>query len=62
MIGKTIKDFRKHHNIKQVAVAAVSGISQTRLSQIENGWVVPRPDEVRSIKSAISELTKGQER
>lgn len=59
MDSKQMKKFREHHGFKQVEVALIAGLSQSRLSLIENGWVRPRSDEVERIKAAFAILTKG---
>jgi transcriptional regulator with XRE-family HTH domain len=40
-IGKNIKDIRRNKRIKQIDIACSSGISNTYLSDIENGRVIP---------------------
>jgi len=57
--GRKLKRFREYQGFKQVEISLISGISQSRLSLIENGWVRPRADEVERIKVAFEKLTKG---
>jgi len=40
-LGKPIKEIRKNRGMSQVVLAKRCGISQTSLSQIESGEVVP---------------------
>ena len=56
MIDSKQKDFRKRFKLRQIAVAKAAGINQSRLSLIENNWVKPSPDEVKSIEDAILRL------
>jgi transcriptional regulator with XRE-family HTH domain len=41
MIGKTLKYLRIQHGYKQSYVAKKLGVSQTNISQIESGHIIP---------------------
>ena len=42
--------------LQQQAVAALAGISQSELSRIENGWLVPSEELTQRILGAIERL------
>jgi len=48
-----LKEFRAIARVKQVELGVNIGIHASRLSQIECGWVRPRPDECIRIARAL---------
>jgi len=56
--GKVQAQVRKSLRLKQLEVAAESGINRSRLSLIENGWIDPTPQEIAQIQSAIQRLAE----
>jgi transcriptional regulator with XRE-family HTH domain len=56
--GKVQAQVRKSLRLKQLEVAAESGINRSRLSLIENGWIEPKPKELALIQSAIQRLAE----
>ena len=48
-----LKQERMKLELKQIQVSKMIGMDNTRYSLIENGWVDPRPDEVKKIKKVI---------
>jgi len=56
--GKIQAQVRKSLRLKQLEVAAESGINRSRLSLIENGWIDPTPQELAQIQSAIQRLVQ----
>jgi transcriptional regulator with XRE-family HTH domain len=53
MTGKEIQLARLEKGIKQIALAAETGIQRSRLSMIENGWVTPNDDEQAALRKAL---------
>lgn len=47
------KELRLKHNVLQVELAQRADIDRCRLSLIENGHLVPRPDELERIARAL---------
>lgn len=56
--GKVIRKLREMHDLRQIAVAKEAGLSPSRLSLIECGWMTAREDEVIRIEAAIKNLTE----
>jgi predicted transcriptional regulator len=46
--------------LKQVEVAKLAGIDRQRLCMLENGWIDPKPDELKKIKAVISSHAKNE--
>lgn len=44
--------------LKQVELAKLAGIDRQRVCMIENGWLDPKPDELKKIKAVISSHAK----
>jgi transcriptional regulator with XRE-family HTH domain len=57
--GEVQRKLRESLGIKQIQLAKASGIHQSRLSLIENGWQDARPDELARIEAAIKSLARG---
>jgi transcriptional regulator with XRE-family HTH domain len=53
-----LKSKRIKTRLKQLEVAKLTGIDHSRLSLIENGWVDPKPEELRKIEAVISIYAK----
>lgn len=52
-LGEVIKDLRLKNNIKQVELAKISEISNTYLSDIENGRTIPSIKTLMKIAKAL---------
>jgi transcriptional regulator with XRE-family HTH domain len=52
-IGRTVRDYRKRHDLNGADLAKAAGISFGMLSRIENGTVSPSLGTLQSISSAI---------
>ncbi len=52
-IGKRITDFRYQNKIDQIALAKEAGMSQSHLSEIENGVKSAKVDELNKIATAL---------
>lgn len=48
-IGKAIKQLRKKHGLKQQELAVQCGLTQTALSQIENGSRKPNAESLKKL-------------
>lgn len=61
-IGKNIREIRRGKRIKQIVIAGSSGISNTYLSDIENGRAIPSLKVLiriaHSLDTDISDLLK----
>jgi predicted transcriptional regulator len=44
--------------LKQLDVFKMTGIDRSRLSLIENGWIDPKPEELRKINRVLSDHGK----
>lgn len=53
--GLELKVRRIRRGVKQLQLSRETGISATRLSMIENGWVQPRADELERYEKALGE-------
>jgi predicted transcriptional regulator len=62
MHGSDIKMKRREAAIPGAKLCAESGISRSRLSDIERGYVAPRRDEIARICSALDRLTEAKQR
>lgn len=61
-IGLVLRKRREELGLRQVEVAKESGINPSRMSMIENTWIMPRFDEVDRIKAAMERLAAGIEK
>jgi DNA-binding XRE family transcriptional regulator len=52
-VPKNLQRLREMIGLTQYEVARLTGIDRARLSEIENGRVAPRPEEVPAILKAI---------
>jgi len=50
-----LKRRRIQSGLLAIEVVARTGIEQAHYSRIENGWVTPRPDELRRIEKVLAE-------
>ena len=53
---KELKLMRSKYKIKQIALAKYSGIPTATISRFENGWWVPKPNQVEAITKALETL------
>lgn len=53
-IGHKIKLIRQARRISQLEIAKLTGIDNTRLSLIENGYANPTDEQLAKIKAALS--------
>jgi transcriptional regulator with XRE-family HTH domain len=44
----------------QLQVAAESGIHVSVVSQLENGWRIPTPDQLKKLKKALTRLEEAE--
>jgi transcriptional regulator with XRE-family HTH domain len=58
MTGDELRRLRLEAGVNGYLVARHSGVSRSRLSLIERGFIVPAPAEAERIKSAIEELAQ----
>jgi transcriptional regulator with XRE-family HTH domain len=56
MTGHELKVERVTLRLKQIDLAARTGIPRERLSRFENGWQSLRPDELRRIREVLDRL------
>jgi len=49
---------RMKAGLKQLQIFKETGIDRSRLSLIENGWIDPKPEELKRIKAVISAHAK----
>jgi transcriptional regulator with XRE-family HTH domain len=48
-LSRTLRELRTGAGLRQIPVAKAAGITQPRLSRIERGEFLPKPDEVRKL-------------
>ncbi len=53
-MGNRLKIIRFEKNITQLELAILSGLSQTKLSFLENGCILPKAAEVKRIADALN--------
>src|SRR4051794_25879171 len=53
-LSGALSALRTGAHLRQVAAAKASGVSQAKLSRIENGRALPSPDEVRALAATYS--------
>jgi transcriptional regulator with XRE-family HTH domain len=53
-IGPTLKKLRKQCMLTGLALSASVGISQSKLSKIETGNILPKPEELAKILNILS--------
>lgn len=46
--------------LKQIEVFKLTNIDRSRLSLIENGWIDPKPEELKKIKAVILAHAKSE--
>jgi transcriptional regulator with XRE-family HTH domain len=51
---------RMKAGLKQLQIFKETGIDRSRLSLIENGWIDPKPDELKKIQAVISAHAKNE--
>ena len=56
--GKIIKAARNLEGMSLLEFGAKSGLHYSVLSQIEHGWRIPTPDQMKKIESALPNLKK----
>jgi transcriptional regulator with XRE-family HTH domain len=61
MSGSTIRGMRTNAGLPGIVVARAAGISRSRLSEIERGYVVIPADELLRIADAIGVLLLAQQ-
>ena len=61
MTGHELKVERIKICLKQIELAARSGIARERLSRFENGWQSLQPDELRRICEVLDQMRAGQQ-
>jgi transcriptional regulator with XRE-family HTH domain len=54
--GQLLRDKRIHARLTGLLVSARSGVSRSRLSDIERGYITPREEEVTRINATIDSL------
>lgn len=53
-LGENIAKRRKEQGLSQVKLGELTGLSQTAITQIENGHVIPRRTNVENIAKALN--------
>ena len=62
MTGKQLRNLRLMVGLSGRLICNQSGVERSRLSDIERGYVEPKPPELARIEKAISDLTRAKER
>ena len=62
MQGHQLRQLRLANNIPGLVVCSRAGVSRTRLSDIERGYVQPREDEWVRLSRALDELILARQR
>jgi predicted transcriptional regulator len=62
MSGSEINSRRREAAIPGSMLCSQAGIQRSRLSDIERGYVKPRPEEIARIASALDRLTAAKQR
>jgi len=60
MSGKTLRNLRVQAGLPGHLVSRESALARSRLSDIERGYVEPKPGEIDRIRRAIEALTRAR--
>ena len=58
--GQLLRDRRIHARLTGLMVSGRSGVSRSRLSDIERGYIMPREEEVERVNAAIDSLAEAR--
>ena len=53
-----LKVLRVLEGISQLELAAKTGIDVSVISQLENGWRIPKPDQLKKLAEVLPELNQ----